>query len=405
MGRAQDGRRGGRRGVGGVDRIASFVGVRRAAAALLVVSSAVAAPARAQSSLPDRLSDADFRQLIATISEPGGYFRSDNFVSNETGFEWVIPRLQKIVKPGTVYLGVGPEQNFTYIVGLHPKMAIIVDIRRQNMVQHLMYKALMEMSPDRADFLSKLFSRPRPAGLDSTSTVDKLFEAYEAAAPDSAAYRKNLASITAWLSSHHGIVLGDSDVRSLEYVYGAFYDAGPDITYNYPNRGFGGRGGGMPDYATVQTATDSAGVERSYLATEANYRWLRDFETKNLLVPAVGDFAGPKALRAVGTYLRAHGATVMAFYTSNVEQYLFQQDDDWSRFYKNVATLPIDSTSMFIRSIGGRGMFGQRTFPPSPNARSLGMRAPNVVCSVQDLLKAFTAGRITSYYDVLELSR
>src|SRR4030095_4318125 len=91
------------------------------------------------------------------------------------------PKLQAIVKPGGVYLGVGPEQNFQYIASLKPKMAFIVDIRRQNMIQHLMYKAAFEMSSDRAQFLSTVFSRKRPEGIDEKSTAQQLFNAYQAA--------------------------------------------------------------------------------------------------------------------------------------------------------------------------------------------------------------------------------
>ena len=68
----------------------------------------------------------------------------------------------------------------------------------------------------------------------------------------------------------------------------------------------------------------------------------------------MGDFSGDKTLRAVGRYLKDHRETVTAFYTSNVEQYLFISRSD-ERFYRNVEALPIDSTSMFIRSL-----------PPSP---------------------------------------
>ena len=89
------------------------------------------------------------------------------------------------------------------------------------------------------------------------------------------------------------------------------------------------------------TTTDLAGHNHSYIATEENFRALREFERNNLLVPIVGDFGGDKAIRAVGRYLREHGATVNYFYTSNVEQYLFQSDA-WQRFYTNVATLPLD---------------------------------------------------------------
>src|SRR5437763_829149 len=120
---------------------------------------------------PSKLSDSAFCKLVADFSEPGGSFRSDNFVSNETLYPWVIPDLLRTTKPGGVYLGVGPDQNFTYTVALKPKISFIFDIRRQNMLTHLMYKAVLEQSSDRADFLSRLFSRPRPPKLDSTSSA------------------------------------------------------------------------------------------------------------------------------------------------------------------------------------------------------------------------------------------
>jgi hypothetical protein len=390
---------------------------RRVARALIGIAVfAIAATAgRAQSTIPSRLSDKDLWQLNADFSEPNGYFRSDNFLSNETGFQYVIPDLLHAIKPGGVYLGVGPEQNFTYIVALQPRVAFIFDIRRGNMIAHLMYKSLFEMSADRADFVSRLFSRPRPAGLDTLSTPKQIFDAYSAALPDSMLYRRNLAAIKDRLIKNHGFVMADSDSKLLDYTYSAFYGAGPTMNYNYRpgggaggggGRGFGGGfgGGGMPTYASLQSATDSAGKNWAYLATEANYRWLKDFETRNLLVPVVGDFAGPKAIRAVGQYLKDHHAVVSVFYTSNVEQYLFQQSDDWSKYYKNVATLPLDSTSSFIRSIGGGRGYG---LPARPAAQqmSLGGRLPSVTSPMLALIRAFNEGRIQTYGDVINMSR
>jgi len=118
----------------------------------------------AADNLPKQLSDRAFWKLVTDFSEPDGFFRSDNFISNETTFQEVIPALAKRVSPNGVYLGVGPDQNFTYITALRPRMAFIIDIRRQNMLEHLMYKAIIEMSEDRADFMSRLFSRQRPDG-------------------------------------------------------------------------------------------------------------------------------------------------------------------------------------------------------------------------------------------------
>ena len=117
-----------------------------------------------RSTLPSALSDREFWTLIQTVSEaPGTYTLSDNFVSNEPrvaeNARWLRPA-------GGVYIGVGPEQNFSYIARLRPAMAFIVDIRRENRNLHLLYKALFELSGDRVDFVSRLFSRPRPAGLD-----------------------------------------------------------------------------------------------------------------------------------------------------------------------------------------------------------------------------------------------
>jgi hypothetical protein len=146
------------------------------------------------------------------------------------------------------------------------------------------------------------------------------------------------------------------------------------------------------------TATDEAGQKRSYLATEANFRTLKKMETDNASVPLVGDFAGPRAIRVVGQYLRDHGATVTAFYTSNVEQYLFQSDEDWRRFFGNVATLPVDSTSVFIRAVFN-GMGTMRYPAPA------GPRSETLVASIAEQVKAFTAGTLTSYYDVIQTSK
>jgi len=108
---------------------------------------AVAAQGR-ESGLPSRLTDQQFWSLINELSEPGGSFRSENLLSNETRLQYVIPDLIRTVPRGGAYIGVGPEQNFTYITALEPSIAFIVDVRRGNLDLHLMYKALFKMSAD-----------------------------------------------------------------------------------------------------------------------------------------------------------------------------------------------------------------------------------------------------------------
>ncbi len=382
-----------------VRRTSSFGRALVAGLSLLAIAGRAPA-ATAQSLVPSKLSDSAFWKLVTDISEPGGSFRSDNFVSNETTFQWVIPDLLRTTRPGGVYLGVGPDQNFTYIVALKPKIAFIFDIRRQNMLTHLMYKALIETSTDRADFISRLFARPRPSGLDTSSTPEAIFNAYAAVSPDSGRFRRTITSIRDVLTKQHGFRLSEEDLNTIAYVYESFVAAGPEITYNFNQmRGGFSRVGSMPSYAALQIETDSVRVHRSYMATEANYRALRDVELNNLIVPVVGDFAGPKAIRAVGDYLRQSKATVTAFYLSNVEQYLFQQGDDWRRFFSNVNTLPLDSSSTFIRSVfNGMGM------SRGPFTGSY-MRNQQLLASMLEQVKAFTDGRLTQYGDVISTSR
>ena len=309
----------------------------------------------AAAALPQRLSDRDFWQLSTDLSEPNGSFRSDNLLSNEVWLQYVIPDLLNVAKPGRVYMGVGPEQNFTYIAALKPAMVFITDVRRGNLHLHLMYKALFEMSADRADFLGRLFSRKRPDGLSAKSTVRELFQAYASAPYDEKLFDANFAAIMNHLRTTHGFAVDEEDEAGIKYVYTYFGQYGPDLTY-WMSGGFGGRGGfrNSPTYADLMVATDGNGAYRSYLASEENYGVLKSLHTKNLFVPVVGNFAGPKALRAVGSWLKAHNAMVSAFYLSNVEQYL-QQDGIWMDFCKNASALPIDDSSQFIRSFRGGG--------------------------------------------------
>jgi hypothetical protein len=315
-----------------------------------------------------------------------------------------------------VYMGVAPDQNFTYITALRPSIAFIVDIRHQNAVQHLMYKALLEMSTDRADFLARLFSRAPLVGVDSGSPVSVLFEALRKQPADSARYRENLSAITDRLVRVHRFALSDSERVSLGCVYGAFFSQGPDLNYSYSSEcrnpgpygygGFGGPGGRggfwMPTYQGMLIETDSAGTNWSYLASERAFQALKAMEERNLIVPLTGNFAGDRAVRAVGQWARDHGAKVTTFYLSNVEQYLFQQDEA-QRFYENVATLPIDSTSMFIRSFaGGRYMGVDSTL--HLRTQSAAGRSLQLVSSVEETIRAFRDGKLASWFQVIGIS-
>jgi len=336
-----------------------------AIAGLLLAALLLVAPARVRGTAPvtaSRLTDQEFWKLASGFSEPDGTFHSENLVSNEAGFQSILPQLEATAVSGRAYVGVGSEQNFSYIATVRPSLAFIVDVRRGNFDLHLLYKALFELSADRADFVSRLFSRKRPADLAPSPSATAIFAAYEKAAPSPELYERNLAAVWAHLTTKHGFALSPDDKRGLAFVYDAWFKQGPDIHYELTNGGFGGRGGpgGFPTYADLMTSTDGEGRNRSYLASEASFAFVKDLESRNMVVPVVGNFGGTKALRAVASYLRQRGMIVSAFYVSNVEQYL-RQDGLWERFCANANGFPVDGSSVFIRSTRG-GFGGQRGF-------------------------------------------
>ena len=351
----------------------------------------------AEPTLAPRLSDQEFWRLSTELSEPGGYFRSENLVSNEHTYQHVIPALKRQVRPGGVYLGVAPDQNFTYIVATRPRMAFILDIRRGNLLQHLMYKAIIELADDRAEFVSLLFSKPEPPGLSERATASDLFAAFHSAPTSEDLYRQTVRAIRDHLVRTRNFALSPDDLDQIESIYFAFFWDGPSLRYS-TRPGFGGRsfGSAFPTYEELMVATDGEGVAHSYLASEANFRVLKDLQTRNLIVPVVGDFAGARALRAIGRYVQERNATISAYYVSNVEQYLFQ-DGVFDAFVRNVATLPVDDRSTFIRSVSRR--FGYAGFLLGHDGRA------SALDPILGFVRDARAGRIVTYSDVNVRSR
>lgn len=313
----------------------------------------------ARDSLPTELTNRQFWTLIADLSEPGGTFRSnsgspDNLLSNESGVSTAAGELGRTVKPSGVYLGVGPEQNFSYIAAIRPRIAFVTDIRRGNLHVHLMYKALFETSTNRADFVSRLFSRPRPDGLTARMGAADLMNAFLAVPRgDEILFAANLKAVLDHLTITRELPLDAGDRAGIEYVYRQFQRFGPALNYT---SSIDGRTGSAISYANIMATTDvETGAERGYLANEQFFGVVKALQNRNLVVPIVGDFAGPKALRAIGRYLRAHDATVTAFYVSNVEVYL-QRNNVWPAFCANVATLPLDEFSVFVKPAGSRSV-------------------------------------------------
>lgn len=307
-----------------------------------VCCAAVAVPGcRRQPALS--LTDAEFRSLTDALSEPPGSFSiSDNLVSNEPH---VAENARRLNASGGVYIGVGPEQNFTYIARVRPVMAYILDIRRENRTLHLFYKALFELSSDRADFVARLFSRPRPAGLDSGASVTEIFERFDAVPPSAEQLKWNAGVVRKWLLESRKLPLDGNDLAWVDRLFLTFADHGPSIQFWQAQNTEP-----APSYRRLMTMPDNSGFPRSFLATEEDFRFVKALQTRNLIVPVIGDFGGPTALRRIGDDIRARGYVMNVFYGSNVGVYLTRAQT--SAFCGNLATLPAGDAAMFIERDG-----------------------------------------------------
>jgi hypothetical protein len=312
------------------------------ATVLVLIALASPAPSRAADKLPLQLSDAEYWKLVSEYSEPDRYFEQNVMTSNEMSYQLVVPELVKRARTGGAYFGVGPEQNFTYIAAVQPKIAFIFDIRRNMLLEHLMYKSIFEMSANRVEFVANLFSRKADPQLTADSPVRTIFQAFAKVPADTALAEQNLKEILSRLKTRHRFPLTAEDERGIRAIYLTFVREGV-LTFHASFL--------SPGYATLMTLADRAGKNWSFLAANENYDRVRAMHQKNLIVPLVGDFGGPKAIRLAGQYLRDHGATVDVFYISNVEDYISQV---WRQYTSNIASLPIDSSSLFVRwYIGG----------------------------------------------------
>src|SRR5262249_55022251 len=179
-----------------------------------------------------------------------------------------------------------------------PRIAFIVDIRRQAIIQHLMFKAIFQLAPTRAQYLSLLFSRPIPRGklpaagapiADIVGLIGRL-------SPDDRTYARNLARIRKLIQQDFQIEFSSSDQASLEYIFRSFRLEGLDIAYRVE----GMRGGGwFPTLKELILQPDQNGKLGNFLASREDYDFVRDMQRRNLIIPVVGDFGGKKAFASI----------------------------------------------------------------------------------------------------------
>jgi hypothetical protein len=296
-----------------------------------------------------------FARLVDTLSEPGGYFDTDNLVSNETAYLHIMGGLRRLGVRGGTYIGVGPEQNFSYIAEIQPELALVIDIRRDNLLLHLLFKAMFESSGTRIEYLSQLFGRKPPPDPGTWAEKDLTVLLYylDDAGFDSVVHDGVHRALMSRIEGYN-IPLSAEDSTTMRRFHDEFARNGLDLAFSIlgrpPRREY-------PTVRRLYLETDLEGNRASYLASEDRWRRVRDLQRQNRIVPVIGDMGGTVAMGSIGRYLRSTSRVVSAFYVSNVEFYLMRAGT-FDTFVESIRALPTAPSSVLIRSSFDRGFGG-----------------------------------------------
>lgn len=340
--------------------------------------------------------DSAFVARVARLSEPAGYFDSDNLISNESSYLHPVGALKALRVRGGAYIGVGPDQNFSYMAAIRPRMAYLIDIRRDNLLQHLMFKAFFERARNRLEYLCFWLGYPAPR--DSERWTGRKIEDIVALL-DSTKPNEDIASAdrNAMILQvrTYGVPLDERDVATLLRFHKTFQQERLDLRFTSLGRP---PRAGYPNLRELILERDLTGKRVSYLAAEDDWRFLKDLQGRGLVVPVVGDLSGKHALAAIGRDAAGMGLQVSALYVSNVEQYLWR-DGTFAQFAENAAGLPRNARSVLIRSFFGRN-FGT----PHPLARDNGASlSTQLMQLLNDFAARQAAGGWASYWDLVTL--
>ncbi len=375
--------------------------------ALLIPSSAACAsetnraPASTQPASTAKLAQLEplpggtqFRERIDALSESGGYFDTDNLISNESSYLHPVRALNQLGVRGGAYVGVGPDQNFSYIAHIKPEIAFIVDVRRDNMLQHLLLKAIFEASGSRVEYLAMLYARPLPP--DPDSWTDRPLQAQIAWIDDQSStpeLRAQALSQVADRVRSYGFD-NSEDLETIERFHDQFIRHGLSLRFNSHGRPPRST---YPDHRRLLLETDLNGEQASFLASETLYEDVRTLQLTNRIIPVVGNLAGPEALGNVGRRMSELDLELSAIYTSNVEFYLWRQRS-FQRFADSLASFPVNDRSVLIRSYFGRSWgMGPRALP--------GHGSVQLVQSVDDLVQTHQNDGFVGYHQLIERGR
>lgn len=346
---------------------------------------------RAVSAASDSLSIVQFAALVRRLSDGGGYFDTDNLISNESSYLHPLTTLDKLGVRGGGYIGVGPDQNFSMMARVKPTIAFIADIRRDNLLHHLLFKALFEQARNRTEYLALLLGRAIPPNVlaQRDRPIDSIVAWATRTSASTASADTAVRSVQQRVA-RYGLDLSNADLATIERFHRTFIAQGPQLRFTSTGRAPRDH---YPTLGELLAERDLSGAQSSYLASDANFQAVKSLQRRNLVVPVVGDLAGPNTLPRIGAVLRERNESLSVLYASNVEDYLIR-DARFANYARHVSRLPRRTPSVIIRSwFGG---------PGSHPASVAGYYTTNLVQTIASFAADSAVGGVRSYRELVQ---
>ena len=330
-----------------------------------------------------------FAQQITALSEPEGYFDTDNLISNESSYQQVLPELRR-----TRRFTAAP----TWVSG-------------RTRTSHTSRRRALR-SPSSSTSAATIFcctscsrrcSRSHvPASTTSRSSsaapCPPRSSAWRAAPVDRLVSYVDAPALRLPPSTHCGrgstppspavgVTLSAEDLRTIDRFHRRFIEEGVSLRFQStgrPPRSY---------YPTYRRASDRHGWIRPSGQLPRLRRRVPVSERSpgpRQVIPVVGDLSGPSAIAAIGKLLGVRRIEVSAFYVSNVEFYLFGEGA-FPRYITNLGRLPHAGNSVIIRSVFGGFAGGYRP----------GDSSVSRLQSIDELLTGVAAGKIQYYGDLV----
>lgn len=333
----------------------------------------------------------EFVGLLKDLSlKPTGPESVDNLMTNEDSIASVMDQAASEVPQGTVYLGVGPDQNFSLIAATKPHMALIIDYRKKNQLLHFFHLALIHLSNDRTTYLEKFWARdsqpqpeltlktPDPSDSQLSSFVKSPFK------PDMLKTLQN--DVITFLSAWEMLTTDDFD--NIRRIQARLAGPGPKARFLALKM--------YPEIQSLIQAKTRSGKPGHWLASDDHYQTVRNLVTRYQLLPIVGDWAEKpgtnvkSTFRQLSAWLISKRLQVGCIYISDVEFFLMR-GSHFSKYIANLSRLPLHHEARVVRTSTREIMH---------NERLPGQSSTTIVRPLADMIHDYHAGKIGKWDDL-----